>query len=223
MDWYEPEVRELEKKPAPVSCPVVFYGSSTIRLWPRLERDGRAVNRGFGGSTLEACVYFFERLVVPLHPRSLVIYAGDNDLGDGRSADQVLLFFRQLTAKIERCLPGVPFGLISVKVSPARAGIADRIRRANELLRQEVERHPAAYFIPIVDAMLDSKGQPRPELFLADGLHLSLTGYRLWEQLLEPFENRIFTPLSEDCNKTDLSLKDDESGVQEVVQPTPES
>ena len=223
MDWYEAEVRELEQKAPRTAFPVVFYGSSSIRLWPCLERDGQIMNRGFGGSTLEACVYFFDRLVVPLHPRSLVIYAGDNDLGDGKSPDQVLQSFRQLAAKIEKQLPCVPFGFMSVKVSPARLPIADRIRRANELIRREIESHPAAYFIPVNEAMSNSQGQPRPELFLADGLHLSLAGYRLWEELISPFQNRIFTQHSADCNQMQLLLKNSESGVQKVVQPAPES
>jgi lysophospholipase L1-like esterase len=217
IDFYEPEVRELEKKHPAIVCPVVFYGSSSIRLWPLLEQKGGIVNRGFGGSTLEACVYYFERLVTPLQPRSLVVYAGDNDLGDGRSPEQVLASFKQLAVKIERCLPGMPYGFISVKLSPARIGISDRIRRTNDLIQKEMECHPQGYFIPISLSMLDEQGRPRPDLFLADGLHLSLSGYRLWEQLLHPFENRIFIPLSDECNKMQLSLNNGESGVQKVV------
>jgi lysophospholipase L1-like esterase len=205
MNWYELEVKELEKKPASAAHPVVFYGSSSIRLWPRLDWNGLIVNRGFGGSTLEACVYYFDRLVVPLHPRSLVVYAGDNDLGDGRSPEQVLTYFRQMMAKIEKNLPCVPFGFISIKISPARLSIADRIRRANALIQEEIAKYSEGYFIPISEAMLDPGGSPRKELFLADGLHLSPAGYQLWEQLLAPFENRIFTPLSADCNKMALS------------------
>jgi lysophospholipase L1-like esterase len=147
----------------------------------------------------------------------MVIYAGDNDLGDGRSAEQVLECFRQLAAKIESSLPGVPYGFISIKLSPARMGIADRIRRANELVRREIECHKPAYFIPIHDAMLDAQGSPRAEFFLGDGLHLNLAGYRLWEQILSSYRNRIFTPISEDCNKVQLSLNNSESGVQKVV------
>ena len=142
-----------------------------------------------------------------------MIYAGDNDLGDGRSPDEVLSWFRQLVTKIENQLPGVPFGFISIKLSPARMAIADRIRRANDMIRNEIGAHPAAYFIPIYDAMLDTCGVPRQELFLADGLHLNLAGYRVWEQMLAMYRNRIFTPLSEDCNKLQLSLRNSESGV----------
>lgn len=74
MEWYEAEVEQLEKSLCQRSLPpnpVVFYGSSTIRLWEELAddfADQRALNLGFGGSTLQACVYFFERLVTPIKP-----------------------------------------------------------------------------------------------------------------------------------------------------------
>ena len=126
MEWYEAEVRVLERlrctRPK-ITNPVVFYGSSSLRLWTSLAadlRNPRALNLGFGGSTLQACVYFFERLVPPEQPVSLVIYAGDNDLGDGRSPEDVLSSFRALAAKIEKQLPGIPFSFISIKPSPAR-------------------------------------------------------------------------------------------------------
>ena len=105
MLWYESEVRELErangnrlKTRVNGNRPPVFYGSSSIRLWDTLA--GRTstqgvVNLGFGGSTLEACDYFFAlALVPPVNPRSLLLYAGENDLGDGRTVEQVLGWFR---------------------------------------------------------------------------------------------------------------------------------
>jgi lysophospholipase L1-like esterase len=201
MEWYEPEVRALElslkKTPLPEQ-PAAFYGSSSIRMWTDLAvdlRDSRALDIGFGGSTLAACVHFFERLVPPVHPASLVVYAGENDIGDGRSPEDVLFTFRLLANKVERALAAIPFGFISLKLSPARIGLREEIRRANELIRREIERRPRAYYINVFDAMLDAERQPRRELFLEDGLHLSRGGYKLWAQLLEPHRNRIFTPL----------------------------
>ena len=93
-----------------------------------------ALNLGFGGSTLEACAYFFERLVVPASPASLVVYAGDNDLGDGQSPEKVLTSFRSLADRVQRRLSGIPFAFISIKPSPARFSIIDRIRRTNDLI-----------------------------------------------------------------------------------------
>jgi len=153
--------------------------------------DAHVVNAAFGGSTLEACAHFFERIVPPLEPASLVVYAGDNDLGDGRSPDDVLASFRELAADVDFYCRPIPFGFMSIKPSPARASIMDRIRRTNDLIQREVERQPNGFFIPLFDAMLRD-GEPRRDLFLDDGLHLNPAGYALWTELLEPYRARIF-------------------------------
>jgi lysophospholipase L1-like esterase len=199
MEWYEPEVAALEQRHARGGvppAPVAFYGSSSITAWETLARDlgdKRAVNVGFGGSTLEACAYFFERLVVPLRPSSLVVYAGDNDLGDGRRAADVMRSFRALLAKVMRDLGGVPFGFIAIKPSPARASLLGQMREVNEAVRHEIASHPSVYFVDVFEPMLSATGRPRPELFLEDGLHLSRAGYALWSAVLDPFRHRIFT------------------------------
>jgi lysophospholipase L1-like esterase len=196
MLWYEPEVRALERRNlshANGGHPPVFYGSSSFTLWDTLAEDfdPAVLNMGFGGSTLEACDYFFPRLVTPVHPRSLVVYAGDNDLGDGRSVDQVVCFFRALAGNVTALSPTMPFGFISVKPSPARAGILDRIRRFNDIVRAEMAARPSGYFVDVYAAMLDSGGKPRRELFGADGLHLNRDGYRLWGLILQQYRDRI--------------------------------
>jgi lysophospholipase L1-like esterase len=197
MLWYESEVAALERVAANVNGhhPPVFYGSSSIRLWDTLAEDfdPAVLNLGFGGSTLEACNYFFARLVPPVHPRSLLLYAGDNDLGDGQSVERVLGIFRNLAVKVEDALGPIPFGFVSVKPSPARYPILDRIRSLNDLVRSEIEARPSGFYVDVFPAMLDELGKPRAEFFLADGLHLNRTGYRLWGSLLQPFRRRILT------------------------------
>jgi lysophospholipase L1-like esterase len=198
VQWYESEVQALER-----DCEgrvngnrsPVFYGSSSIRLWDTLAEDfdPRVLNLGFGGATLEACDYFFSRLVPPVNPRSLLLYAGDNDLGDGRRVDEVLGWFRSLADKVGASLGAAPFGFVSVKPSPARYPIIDRIRCLNDRVRREIDSRPSGYYVDVFPAMLDRSGKPRTEFFLADGLHLNREGYRLWSRLLEPHRNQIFT------------------------------
>jgi lysophospholipase L1-like esterase len=196
VQWYEAEVRALERANLSVngSRPPVFYGSSSIRLWDTLAQDidPRILNLGFGGSTLEACDYFFERLVPPVHPRSLLIYAGDNDLGDGRSVEQVLASFRSLANKAKASLGPVPFGFVSIKPSPARYSLMDRIRLVNDQVRHELGLQPSGYYVDVFSAMLDASGKPRGEFFVDDGLHLSREGYRLWARLIQPYRHQIF-------------------------------
>ena len=198
MEWYEDEVRTLESSRDPRPEPgraVAFYGSSSIRLWDRLADDFPGVglvNLGFGGSTLAACAHFFERLVVPWRPRALVVYAGDNDLGDGRSPEDVLGSFRDLASRAAAHLGPVPFAFLSIKPSPARWHLRDRIERANAMVRAEIEGREARHYVDLAPAMLGDDGRPRPELFAEDGLHLSPEGYRAWRDVLESHRRAIF-------------------------------
>jgi len=196
MQWYEDDVRALERdiiRRVNGNHPPVFYGSSSVRMWNTLAEDvdPSVLNLGFGGSTLEACDYYFDRLVPPVHPRSLLVYAGDNDLGDGRSVEQVFGWYRSLVYKVARSLGGIPFGFVSIKPSPARYAIIDRIWRFNDLVRCEMESRPSGYYVDVYSHMLDSLGRPNAGLFLEDGLHLNREGYRLWGHLLEPYRNQI--------------------------------
>ncbi|WP_020469827.1 GDSL-type esterase/lipase family protein [Zavarzinella formosa] len=186
MEWFEDEVRALEgssSAPAPGQLPVAFYGSSSIRLWGSLTEDFpglRVVNLGFGGSTLAACAHFFRRIVIPRRPRALVVYAGDNDLGDGHSPEQVLESLRALLHQTDQLLGPIPVAFLSIKPSPARWHLNDQIRRANDSTREEITRRPGGRFIDVYPLMLGHDGRPRPELYEPDGLHLTSLGYRLW-------------------------------------------
>lgn len=197
MQWYEDEVRGLERSCARRvnACrPPVFYGSSSIRLWETLSVDVGAgiLNLGFGGSTLEACDHFFHRLVPPVHPRSLLLYAGDNDLGDGRSPEQVFAWFRSLAGKVHDSLGPIPFGFLSIKASPARFSIVNRIKTLNELIRRDIISRPMGYYIDAFPAMLDEAGKPNAAYYREDGLHLNREGYRAWGRVLQPYRNQIF-------------------------------
>ena len=78
------------------------------------------INNGFGGSTLPDSIHFFERLVPPYKPRAIVVYAGDNDIGKGRSAGQVTADFKTLAGLAKESLPGVPLVYIAIKPSIKR-------------------------------------------------------------------------------------------------------
>lgn len=229
MEWYESEVRSLEharQQRALPERPVVFYGSSSIRGWDTLAEDlgdPRALNMGFGGSTLEACVFFFERLVVPVRPASLIVYAGDNDLGDGRHPAQVIEAYRALLNKVRTHLGTAPFGFIAIKPSPARRSLLERIRETNEGIRREAATHPPAFFIDVFEPMLSPRGEPRPELFLDDGLHMARAGYELWIDVLRPFRHRVFTSECSPLHTDTAGSIGDGSRIPRLVQPSPAS
>ena len=84
------EAADAERFPAP--GPIVFTGSSSIRLWSSLEEDMAplyVLNRGFGGAHMAHVLHFADRIITPYTPRALVLYVGDNDIGAGKTPEVV--------------------------------------------------------------------------------------------------------------------------------------
>jgi lysophospholipase L1-like esterase len=190
MNWYENDVKKLEslKGNLPYTPETIFYGSSTMRLWEGMSEDLKPllpVNLGFGGSTLAACVWFFDRIMEPYAPKHFVLYAGENDLGDGRTPEEVYIFFRQFQVCLQKRFPDVPLTFISIKPSISRWNLEKQVRYTNELIKAEIEKtNGRQYFLNTFDRMLNAHGQPVKELYEADGLHLSKKGYLLWKEIL---------------------------------------
>jgi len=172
---------------APPVAPVLLYGSSTIRLWDSAETDfpdWPLVRRGIGGATLKECVFWADRLVIRYAPSRIVLYAGDNDLADGASPEEVMHQFQLLVHRIRHSLGDVPVAFISIKPSPARWGIRAKILHTNHLVQTLINHHKHLQYVDTVPDMLNSHGLPRMELYLEDQLHLSPEGYRIWADRL---------------------------------------
>ncbi|TCD12032.1 GDSL family lipase [Pedobacter frigidisoli] len=190
MFWYEEEVKALEKRNEQerANPGIIFYGSSSIRLWNTLEEDftdRKVTNLAFGGSTLEACVWFFERIMIGYKPKMLVVYAGDNDLGDGRNPEEIFIFFQQLLAKVNLRFGDIPCFFISLKPSLLRWHMADQFKYTNNLIESEIIKLNGNWrFIDVFKKMLDKSGKPNPAYYDHDGLHLSKEGYQLWRKIV---------------------------------------
>lgn len=187
---FEGEVTAYEaadRRQAPPARPIVFTGSSSVRMWGDLAESfpGRPVlNRGFGGSTMEDLLHFKERLVQRYRPRVVAVYEGDNDLAQGQKPDYVLGRYREFLDWIQRELPGTPVLLMAVKPSPSRQKLFDAQRDLNAgLLRLATERQ-GVYFVDTFYPLLNADGLPDPRWFLKDQLHLNSDGYRVWAPLL---------------------------------------
>jgi len=196
MFWYEDEVRRLENEgqQRDHKADTIFYGSSSIRLWTSVYddlKDLNPVNLGFGGSTLAACVWFFDRIMALWNPKRLIVYAGDNDLGDGRHPEEIFIFFQQLVARANRRFGNIPCYFVSLKPSISRWHMADQFKFTNKIIEAEIESYKNNWqFIDIFSAMLDANGYPKKEYYLDDGLHLSPEGYRLWKQIINDHIHR---------------------------------
>lgn len=183
---FEKEIRAFEaadREQMPPRGAVLFVGSSSVRMWKTLEKDFpdfTVINRGFGGSTIRDSIGYADRVIIPYQPKRIVLYAGDNDVAQGKTPEQVLADFKEFVATVREKLPGVRIDFIAIKPSIQRWGMVERMREANRLVRNYAREQENLGYIDIFTPMLGEDGKPRKELFAEDGLHLNEKGYALW-------------------------------------------
>ncbi|MEP6923457.1 MAG: SGNH/GDSL hydrolase family protein, partial [Pyrinomonadaceae bacterium] len=168
---------------------VVFTGSSSIRLWKNLDQDFpgvRALNRGFGGSQLEDVNYFAPEIVLPYKPKLIVLYAGDNDINDGKTPERVLQDFKQFVSIIHGKLSKTRIIFISLKPSQSRWNLREKFVQSNNLVKAETEKDKRLQFVDVWQPMLNAQGEPKLEIFIEDKLHMNAAGYKIWQSTLAP-------------------------------------
>jgi lysophospholipase L1-like esterase len=183
------EARDRASPPAPGA--VVFVGSSSIRLWSTLARDLAplpVLNRGFGGSQMSHVAHYARRIVTPLAPRAVVVYAGDNDLaeGTGKTAETVRDDFAALVAALREAQPGLPIFYLTIKPSRLRWARWPEMQRANRLVAELAARDPRLHVVDVGTPLLGPDATPRRDVFRLDGLHLNANGYAAWTAVLRP-------------------------------------
>lgn len=179
---------DWDRKNSPPANAVLFVGSSSIVGWSTAEAFSQhaVINRGFGGSHISEVTHYFDRVVAPYRPAVVVLYAGDNDIAAGLSAEQVAADFAAFVARFRGKFRETPIVFLSIKPSPARWEHWPTARAANRLIATLCEKQPGLRFVDVAAPMLDENGQPRAELYVADRLHLSAPGYAAWEAVLRP-------------------------------------
>ena len=189
---FEKEIAAYEaadKTDPPPPGAILFTGASGIRLWKTLAQDFpgfTVINRGFGGSQLSDSVYFAERIVIPYHPKTIVIQAGGNDINAGKTPEQVLADFQAWVVKVRAALPDVRLVYLGQGPSPARWTQREKQLRANQLVRDYIAAGKNMAFVDIWAPCIGPDGEPRPELYVADKLHPSAAQYQIRAKLIRP-------------------------------------
>ena len=189
---FEKEIAAYEaadKTNPPPQGAIVFTGASGIRLWKTLAQDFpglTVINRGFGGSQLSDSIYFAERMVIPYHPKAVVIQAGGNDINAGKTPEQVLADFQAWVEKVRAALPDVRLVYLGQGPSPARWAQREKQQQANQLVRDDIAKGKNMFFVDIWAACLGADGEPRPDLYVADKLHPSAEQYQIRAKLIRP-------------------------------------
>ena len=168
---------------------ILLAGDSQFFRWKTVAEDlpdYTIINRGIDGFQTSDLVYFADRLVLPYHPRMIILHVGGNDVHAGKSPEQVLSDFKAFIAHVRAHWPAVPIGFSSTTPGPARWTEAAQRKATNRLLKEYIATQPHLFFIDLWDAMLTADGKPREDLWVADGVHPNHAGYLLRVQIMRP-------------------------------------
>ena len=178
-------------KPPPANA-ILFVGSSSFTKWTDVSSyfpGYTIINRGFGGSTLPDVIRYTNDIIIPYHPKQVVIYCGDNDLAssDNITADSVFERFKILFEAIRAGLPGENIVYISIKPSPSRARLRQKMEQANLLIKTYLSINTHTAFVDVFHKMLNPDGSIMTDIFIEDNLHMNAKGYAIWQKAIEPY------------------------------------
>ena len=184
---YEADVRELEinlHNKELENKKTILFGSSTFKDWNNANQDlsiSNLSNLGFGGSTLVSCRTYFNRIVVPFNPDTMIFYAGDNDIGSGTTADELLSEFMLFTSEVTEKIPHTRCFFVSIKPSVFRKDYLEIILEANDKIKKAINHLGQWKYIDLCSPMLETGYE---KFYGEDPLHMNVLGYSLLSKLI---------------------------------------
>jgi lysophospholipase L1-like esterase len=186
--------QEWDSKNATPADPVLFVGSSSIRMWPTHDYFPAfpVINRGFGGSHISDVIYYLQETVLKYAPRLIIFYAGDNDIADGKEPGTVLSDFSTFADTVHQLLPDTPIIYLPIKPSPSRWKFWPEMHTANSLVEKYCKERDYLHYIDTATPMIGENKHPMPSIFISDSLHLNKNGYDLWSGILAPVLSEMY-------------------------------
>jgi hypothetical protein len=192
---FDNEIRAFKHQDSlnfPKKNSILFIGSSSIRKWTDLEQrfaNEPIIRRGVGGCELwQVTDYYTPYILFPYAPRKIFIYAGENDIAAGKSAQSVVDAFTKLWTMINQKLPAAEIYFMAIKPSPSREKYFAEVDKANTMIKAYLSDKPKRHFIDVA-TVIYKQGTTMPDssLFQADYLHLNNKGYDKWQKVLQPY------------------------------------
>ena len=189
---FEKQVQDYEasdRASPPPPDAILFAGDSQFFRWKTIHEDLAGytlINRGIDSFQLPDLIRYADRLVLPYHPRLIVLHVGGNDVHNGRTPAQLLADFQSFVAIVRARLPDVRIVYSSITPGPGRWDEAPQRVVANRTIQQYVATQQNLDFIDLWGAMLTPEGQPRDDLWVPDRVHPNHAGYLIRAELTKP-------------------------------------
>jgi hypothetical protein len=192
---YAADIERLAAAPAPAPGGVLLIGSSIFRKWTTCAADLAPLpvtNHAFGGSQTPEQLFFFDQLVPSSRAGVVVWYCGSNDVNAKRTPADVLANTREWLDLTRAALPGVRVVLVSVIRAPqkrtdGKLAPVDEINRGLHALGEADD----VDYLDVNPALEDAAGEPLPDCYVADQLHLTPEAYRRLTAALRPVLEKL--------------------------------
>lgn len=156
----------------------LMLGSSSIKKLgsKNILHCGPWLNRGIGGSKISSLNSYLKWSRLVIDPSVVLVYAGENDISDGISRDEVFEQYTSLINQLREKFQDSAIHVIGIKLSPARHSNWDDYRAVNSRMREYATELKGVFFhsTPGQDPDFVQTG------FLDDGIHLTEQGYHLF-------------------------------------------
>lgn len=219
LKYLEKEIIAYEQEPIEKGK-IMFYGHSLFTRWGnpkwgyrRLDEDIRmkdgslaVVNHGFGTSTSEELLYYYDRIVRPWEPKALVVATYANDGMYGYSPEEVMNVLVRLLHWARTDFPGIRFYLVEDHPRPSGkdATLPDKWNNAkrkrdkyHEMLRIYAQTHEDTQVVELWNRPeffetpedVGNFRKVRDDIFVADKVHPNQAGYdilgRIFREVLD--------------------------------------
>ena len=173
---------------------IIFYGSSTIRLWVNLKKDFsgfNVFNFGFGGALISSLSKNFKLIFQNLNPSVIVLYMGGNDLTRFDSCDTIVSKQLNFIDEIYSNYPNTKIINLSIKPSFERLSKIPTIKKINKKMSQESRINKKFIQIDFFEKFFENNKLCK-KYFLQDGLHLNLKGYQILQNEILSFLKKSY-------------------------------
>lgn len=177
---------EADRATPPEREAVLFMGSATTSGWnlPHYFPEYRTIKRGLGGSLVSEATHYADQLIIPFAPSTIVLYAGDNDIAYGMTAEMVARDTERFIQSIREALPDTR--IVLVRPSIARLEVVEAVKAVSPQLAAMAAADDQVYFVELLDGLLGDDGGPRVDLLDEDMHHLNDAGFDLLTAATKP-------------------------------------
>jgi lysophospholipase L1-like esterase len=172
---------------SPIEAPPTGAGDahSQYAYWLMQEHpDWSVLNRGVNGERTDDIAARFDRDVLSVHPRIVIILGGVNDVYQGLPAEHAT---RQLRAMYDRAI-AAGIAVIAASIIPynsATRGQNVEMHDINAWIAAQAAKDPRITFVD-TRAAVAAPGNPDRLSGSPDGLHPDVNGYRAMALAIEP-------------------------------------